>query len=234
MKVGIMQPYLFPYIGYFQLIAMVDTFVIHEDVQYIKGGWINRNRILVNGQPRYVTLPVQKGPTSLAIYERVFADSFESDKKKMLRRIEDTYRKAPCFETVFPLLAECLANTERNVSAFVVGALQACCRYLKIETPFVLSSDTVRFDDLKGQDRVLEINAFLGATHYINTIGGRELYDRDQFMRRGLKLSFLRLRPIRYRQFGGEYVANLSIIDVMMFNSTERIASLLQEYDLED
>ena len=233
MKLGIMQPYLFPYIGYFQLIAMVDTFVIHDDVQYIKAGWINRNRILVNDRPRYVTLPVRKGPTSLAINERVFADAFESDKKKMLRQIEDAYRKAPCFDTVFPLLEDSLAGAERNVSAFVVGTLQACCRYLKIETPFVLSSETVRFDDLKGQDRVLEINAFLGATHYINTIGGKELYDRDQFMRRGLKLSFLRLRPIRYRQFAGEYVANLSIIDVMMFNRVEKIASLLQEYDLE-
>jgi WbqC-like protein len=232
-KVGIMQPYLFPYIGYFQLVAMVDTFVVHDDVQYIKGGWINRNRILVHGQPRYVTLPVRRGPSSLAINERVFADAFEADKGKVLRRIEDTYRKAPHFEAVLPLIMECLASTERNVSAFVVQALQACCRYLKIETPFVLSSDTVRFDDLKGQDRVLEINAFLGATHYINTIGGTELYDRDRFMRRGLKLSFLRLRPIAYRQFGGEYVENLSIVDVMMFNSVEQIASLLQEYDLE-
>ena len=228
-----MQPYLFPYIGYFQLIGLVDTFVIHDDVQYIKGGWINRNRILVNGQPRYVTLPVRKDPASLAVNERVFAHSFESDKKKLLRRIEQAYRKAPHFETVFPLLNECLAGPQRSVSAFVVNVLQACCRFMKIETPFVLSSSMARFGEFKGQDRVLEINEFLGATHYINMIGGTELYDRDQFMRRGLKLSFLRLRPIAYRQFGDEYVPNLSIIDVMMFNSVEDIASLLQEYDLE-
>jgi hypothetical protein len=232
-KVGIMQPYFFPYIGYFQLVSLVDTFVVHDDVQYIKGGWINRNRILVNGEPRYATLPVRKDSSSLAINERVFADSFESDKKKLLRQLETAYRKAPCFEAAYPVLAQCLASEETNVAAFVVQTLEACCRYMGIETPFVLASGMVRFDNLKGQGRVLEINEFLGATHYINTIGGAELYDRDQFLRCGLKLSFLRPRPIAYPQFEGDSVPDLSIVDVMMFNNVDEIASLLQEYDLE-
>lgn len=228
-----MQPCLFPYLGYFQLIGLVDTFVVHDEVPYIKGGWINRNRILLNGQRRYVTLPVQKGSSNLAIDERVFSESFEGDKRKVLRQIADAYRKAPQFEHVFPVISACLASTERNVSIFVVQVLKACCRYLQIDTPFVLSSDLVRFEALKGQDRVLEINDFLEATHYINTIGGAELYDRGRFVRRGLKLSFLRPRPLAYAQFGGVHVAELSIIDVMMFNSVEEIASLLQAYDLE-
>lgn len=228
-----MQPYFFPYLGYFQLIGAVDTFVVLDEAQYIKGGWINRNRILLHGQPGYITLPVQKESSKLAINERAFGESFEADKRKVLGKIGDAYRKAPHFEHVFGVISECLASTERNVSTFVVQVLKTCCRYLQIDTPLVLSSDLVRFEDLKGQDRILEINASLGATHYINALGGEGLYDRDRFVRRGLKLSFLRPRRLTYRQFEGTHVSELSIIDVMMFNSVEEIASLLQEYDLE-
>ena len=233
MKVAVMQPYLFPYIGYFQLIGAVDTFVVHDDVQYIKGGWINRNRLLVHGEPRYFTLPVRRASSALCINQRVFASSFERDKQKVLRRIEEAYHRASYFDAVFPLLARCLACTERHVSSFTVNALQATCRYLNIDTPFLLSSQVDKRPDLRAQERVLEINEILGATHYINSIGGAGLYDRDRFTRQGLKLSFLRARPTAYRQFQGAHVSSLSIIDVMMFNSVDEITGLLREYDLE-
>src|SRR5882724_10468265 len=95
MKLGIMQPYIFPYIGYFQLIAAVDHFVIHDDVQWIKSGWINRNRILANNQPGYITLPVRSGSSFLNINEREYVPEIENHKKRILRQIEGAYRKAP-------------------------------------------------------------------------------------------------------------------------------------------
>jgi hypothetical protein len=233
MKLGIMQPYIFPYIGYLQLIAAVDHFVIHDDVPWIKNGWINRNRILVHGQAQYITLPVQKGTSSLMINERLFLEEIESHKKKVLRQTEGAYREAPHFESVFSLVSRCFAYPERNVSRFVVHSLRECCDYLGINTPFILSSVLEKRNELRAEDRVLDINRVMGASHYINPIGGTELYDKAHFSQKGLCLNFIKARNISYRQFHeDESIPFLSITDVMMFNSKEEIAVLLGEYDL--
>jgi hypothetical protein len=230
---GIMQPYLFPYIGYFQLIGAVDHFVIHDDVQWIKGGWINRNRILVQGQPQYITLPVQKAGSSLNINQREFPPDIEEQKKKTLRQIEAAYRKAPYFEPVCCLLRRCFALQENNVSRFVVHTLRECCGYLGICTPFSLSSELDKRNELAGEERVLDINRAIGAAHYINPIGGTDLYSKAHFSERGLGLSFIRARETPYRQLqSGPFVPFLSIVDVMMFNSQQESAALLKEYDL--
>lgn len=229
-----MQPYIFPYIGYFQLINAVDSFVIHDDVQWIKGGWINRNRILVQGKPQYITLPLQKDSTLLDINQRQLSVDIEKQKLKIFRQIEGAYRKAPHFAPTIDIISECFGCQERNVSTFVVNSLQACCRYLGIETQVVLSSRLKKRSELHGQDRVLDINAVMGATHYINPIGGTELYDKKAFAEKGLKLSFLKARNVAYDQRGEpEFVPFLSIIDVMMFNSKNEIAELLKAYDLQ-
>jgi hypothetical protein len=233
MKLAIMQPYLFPYIGYFQLIGAVDQFVIHDDVQWIKGGWINRNRILVNGEPRYITLPVQKGASTASINEREFPPTIDEVKQKVMRQIRGAYQKAPHFDAVNSLLSRCFASQERNLSAFVVNALHECCRYLRLETKLVLSSGLRKDNALKGQDRVLDINSVMGATHYINPIGGTELYEKERFRKQGVTLNFLKTRNVAYKQFANrEFVPSLAIIDVMMFNSSRELANLLNEYDL--
>jgi hypothetical protein len=230
---GIMQPYFFPYIGYFQLIGAVDQFVVHDDIQWIKGGWINRNRILVNGQPQYITLPLQKAASSLNINQREFSPDIEEEKKRTLRQIEGAYRKAPYFKPVYSLLTRCFALQERNVSRFVVHSLHECCDYLGIHTPFRLSSELDKHNELAGEERVLDINRVVGASHYINPIGGTEIYNKAHFTERGLRLSFIRARETPYRQFGeGTFVPFLSIVDVMMFNSEQEIVGLLKEYDL--
>jgi len=227
MKLAIMQPYLFPYIGYFQL-------VIHDDVQWIKGGWINRNRILVNGEPRYITLPLSKGSSTASINEREFLATFDDEKQKVLRQIHGAYQKAPHFDAVNSLLSLCFASQERNLAAFVVNTLRECCAYLGLGTQFVLSSKLHKNSALKGEDRVLNITSTMEATHYINPIGGTELYDKQRFLSQGVTLNFLRTRNVPYRQFAnGEFVPFLSIIDVMMFNSKPELANLLNEYDLE-
>jgi hypothetical protein len=233
MKLGIMQPYIFPYIGYFQLISLVDQFVVHDDVQWIKGGWINRNRILVGGAPQYITFPVQKDSTLLKINEREFALDSEKQKKKIIRQIEGAYRNAPYFDSVFQLVCDCLNFREQNASAFIVNAMRASCTYLGIDTPIVLSSNLEKNNDLRAQARVLEICRVVGASHYINPIGGIDLYDKRQFAANGLRLSFLSARSVPYPQAGPpEFVPFLSIIDVMMFNSPQNISGLLKEFDL--
>ena len=233
MKLAIMQPYVFPYIGYFQLIAIVDQFVIHDDVQWIKGGWINRNRILVNGQSHYITFPIQKGASTLNINEREFSADIDSCKKKILLQIEGAYRKAPYFTSVFSLISRCLACEEKIVSRFATNSLRECCNYLDITTPFVMSSELDKSNELTAEARVLDINKVMGASHYINPIGGMELYNQTRFSEKGLILNFIKSRDIVYKQFQGDNcVPFLSIIDVMMFNSKVDILGMLREYDL--
>lgn len=233
MVLGIMQPYLFPYIGYFQLISAVDQFAIHDDVQWIKGGWIARNRILVNGQSSDITLPVRSGASSLAINQRVFVSDIEEHKSRLLRRVHSAYRTAPHFEDVYELLFRCLAVRQDNVSQFVVRSLREVCNYLRIDTPFIISSGIVKNNDLRGQDRVIDINLALGASHYLNPSGGCHLYEKKRFLQQGILLEFLSCRDIPYAQFPGQpFIPRLSIIDTMMFNSTQQIADLLNAYDL--
>lgn len=232
MKLGIMQPYLFPWIGYFQLIRAVDELVIYDDVQWIQQGWINRNRILVNGGPSFFTLPVARDSHQQHINTRRFAPEFERSKRKVLRQIEVAYRRAPQFESTFELLTECLACDDDRVAPFVTQALRACCRNLGIETPFRMASQLDDDKSLRGQERVLSLCRHMGATHYVNAIGGMELYDKQTYAAHGLQLSFLKTREITYRQWSPEFVPQLSIIDVMMFNDRDHIAQMLTEYDL--
>jgi hypothetical protein len=232
MKLGIMQPYFFPYLGYFQLIHAVDKFVLHDDVQWIKGGWINRNRILVNGKDQLINLPLRKDSSLLNINQRYLADDADSHKQKMIRQFRDAYRKAPFFGDVFPLFERCMLDPETNMAVFTANTIHACCHYLGINTPVLFSSAIEKDNDLRGQARVLDINLRLGANHYINPIGGTALYDREVFASKGIRLDFLRTRAIRYPQFQYEHVAFLSILDVMVFNAPEQIVSLLDAYDL--
>jgi hypothetical protein len=232
MKLALMQPYLFPYIGYFQLISACDLFVLHDDVQYIKGGWINRNRILVNGQPKYIILPLRKDDFSKLINERHFTDGVSDEKALMLRQIEGAYRKAPFFRNTLELVDRCLACTDSNLAVFVTHTLAQCCQHLQIQTPIMVSSTIAKDAAPKAEDRVIHINKLLGADHYINPPGGIELYQRQKFAEHRITLSFLQPRQITYTQFGNPFVPSLSIIDVLMFNSAETTRGLLALYDL--
>jgi hypothetical protein len=233
MKVAIMQPYFFPYLGYFQLVYAVDTFVIYDDVQYIKGGWINRNRILLDGRPHYLTLPIKKDSTYSNINQRELAAGAEEDMRGMLRLIEQAYRRAPFFGEVSCLLSRCFGCSERNLARFVVNCLEECFGYLGIGTRVLLSSQLAKNAEVRGEDRVIDVGRRVGATSYVNAIGGVEIYDRARFAASNIELWFLRTRDIQYRQFGRHpFVPSLSIIDVMMFNSKQEIAGLLDAYDL--
>lgn len=228
-----MQPYLFPYIGYFQLLSTVDCFVIYDDVQWIKGGWINRNRILVEGRAHYLTLPILDAPLTYNINQRHFVTNISYHKKKILKQIEQNYKKAPHFDSTFELIARVFNCRTENASEFITNALRETCSHLKIDTPFVISSHLQRESESNAMQRVIETNQLLNADHYINAIGGKTLYDKANFSNAGLQLSFLKTRKVEYVQFQNEFIPMLSIIDVMMFNSVEIIADFLDEFDLE-
>ncbi len=230
MKIAIMQPYFFPYIGYFQLIKSVDRFIVYDNIKYTKKGWINRNRMLQNGKDVTFSVPLKKGSDSLNICQREMADNF--NRIKLLNRITGTYHNAPYFESTFPLIESILQYDETNLFEFIHNSLVCTCKYLGIDTDICISS-TVNIDHtLKGTDKVLALCTSFDAHTYINPIGGLELYSKESFREQGIKLNFIKSKPFEYEQFGQEFVPWLSIIDVLMFNLNDKIKKDLLEYEL--
>jgi hypothetical protein len=227
--VAIMQPYFFPYIGYFQLLNAADVFVFYDDVKYIKNGWINRNRVLLRGNPCWLTLPLVKASSALSIRERSYhADSIDA----IRQRLSECYQDAPHYTDTFDDISTLLAFDETNVAAFNINALQGIVNRLKVRTRCILSSSIDQDRTLNGQARVIDLCRKLGATRYVNAIGGVELYSTTDFQKAGIELQFLRPRTTSYRQFDRPHVPFLSIIDVMMFNSRSASAAMLGEFDL--
>lgn len=230
MKIGIMQPYFLPYIGYFQLLNTVDKYVIYDNIQYTKKGWINRNRILQNGKDLLISIPLEKESDYLDVKERFISEGF--DRKKLLNQIRESYRKAPYVETVMPVMEGIINYDDRNLFDFIFNSVEEICRYLNINTEIIVSS-TLNIDhSLKGQDKVIAISKELGATDYYNAIGGQELYNSDDFKKEDINLHFLSSNPIEYKQFNNDFVPWLSILDVMMFNSVDEIKEMLNNYKL--
>jgi len=231
MKVAIMQPYIFPYIGYFQLINAADVFVIYDDVNYIKKGWINRNTILVNGTGLLFSIPLQNVSQNKWINQLALADDVRW-KNELLKTIQLSYKKAPYFEVVFPIINKIIVHPNNKLSEFISNSIHQICTYLAIKTRIQLSSTIEKNTDLKGQDKIIEICKKLNATQYINAIGGKELYTKDTFLDNQIALNFIRTNPIVYSQFKNDFIPWLSIIDVLMFNSVEKTNDFLNQYEL--
>ncbi|WP_456460921.1 WbqC family protein [Reichenbachiella sp.] len=227
MKIAIMQPYTFPYIGYFQLIHSTDVFVSLDDVNFIKKGWINRNQILVNGKPSFFNIPVKKISQNRLISDHEI--DFNSPwQKKLSQSISMAYSKAPEYNEAFPLIHDLIFQKEECVSKFNHNCLQGVCNYLGIQSKFRISSDIDKDPHLKGGHRIMNICKQLKATEYINLPGGRSLYDEKFFTSNNLSLKFVESEQnISYKQYKHEFVPNLSIIDVMMFNPVSKIQSML-------
>jgi len=231
MKLAIMQPYLFPYIGYFQLINSVDKFIIFDDVNYINKGWINRNRILLNKQEYIFTIPLEKASQNKLINEINIVKEIEW-KGKFLKTIETAYKKGPMFYNVFPIIEEIINFNEQNLSAYISQSIKLISNYLGIKTQIIETSARYNTSKLKGQNKILEICLQEKATQYINPIGGIEIYQKDLFKQKQIELVFIKSKPIIYTQQGNEFIPWLSIIDVMMFNSKENIIDFLNKYEL--
>ncbi len=216
MKLAIMQPYFMPYIGYFQLIAAVDLFVVYDNIEYTKKGWINRNRLLQNGKDMIFTLPLKRDSDYLDVRERELAANFNRD--KLLSQLKGAYRCAPYSAQTFPLVERIVHFGDANLFRYLHHAIVTTCGHLGIKTRIRVSSEITIDHGLKSQDKVLALCKAVGASTYVNAIGGMNLYSKETFRECGIELKFIRPNPFEYTQFGNEFVPWLSIIDVMMFN----------------
>ena len=231
MKVAIMQPYFLPYIGYFQLIAAVDVFIVYDNIKYTKKGWINRNRILLNGKDVMFSLPLKSDSDYLDIRDREL--SADPSRDKLLNQFRGAYQHAPYFAQTFSLIEQIVRYDDVNLFRFLHHSIVKLCEHLGIKTEIRISSDIMIDHSLKNQDKVLALCQAVNANTYINAIGGMELYSKEIFHEKGLDLRFIQSKPFEYQQFGDAFVPWLSIIDVMMFNPLDTIQTCIStNYEL--
>ncbi len=228
MKLGIMQPYFLPYIGYWQLINAVDKYVIYDDVNFINKSWINRNSILLNGNKHQINLLLTEASQNKLINQVAIQDN----QTKLIRTIELNYKKAPMFQQVFPLFLHIMEYPDKNLAKFIGNSIVEISKYLSIETEFIYSSTLDKDNTLRAQDKILNICKLLNADKYVNAIGGADLYSKDDFNKVGIELSFLETKIEPYKQFKNEFVPYLSILDVLMFNDVESINIMFNKYNL--
>jgi len=228
-----MQPYLFPYLGYFQLLGAVDKFVIYDDINFIKQRWINRNNILIGSKASLFSVPLRDASSFRHINEtEVHRGAYGRWLRKFLTTVDQNYRKAPFYEPVRRLLGSVFEGFEGSIAALALRSVRETAHYLDIRTTIVETSRVYGNDALRGQDRIIDICLKEGADHYLNAIGGKNLYAAQDFEARRITLHFITTWLTPYAQFGDHFVPSLSIVDVMMFNSPDRVRELLREFDI--
>ncbi|MCA9182470.1 MAG: WbqC family protein [Planctomycetales bacterium] len=227
MRLAIMQPYFLPYIGYWQLMASVDTFVVYDNIKYTKKGWINRNRMLLNGQATTFSLPLARDRDELDVMERRLAESYQ--REKLLARLDGAYRKAPHFAEVRPLMERVVMHPSDNLFVYLWNSIHCVSEHLGLTTALVRSSEINVDHGLKAKDKVQAICQALDATAYVNPIGGQELYESRDFGEHGIQLQFIRSLWAPYLQWPGQsHVPWLSVVDVLMFNPLLKVQAALQ------
>lgn len=230
MKLGLMQPYFMPYIGYWQRIYAVDQHVIYDDVNYIKGGWMNRNRILIGGKIHYLSMNLV-GASPNKLINEVEVNPSPKLQVKILRTLEQGYKKAPCFSQAMNCLESIICSEETNLAKYLEFQIREICKYMNIETEILMSSEIKKNNALKGQDKIIEICKKQGADTYFNAHTGMELYSKKDFEKENLKLTFIKDgSTVRYAQLNTEYIPALSIIDILMNCSKSEIAKLLNDF----
>lgn len=231
LSLAVMQPYFLPYIGYFQLIAAADKFVIYDDVNFINRGWVNRNRLLLNGSAHTFTVPLRGASQNKLIFEIELAEDSKW-RQKLLRTIHQSYSKATYYSTTIDLLERLIYYPTIHLDKFLLNSIQEIATYLYINIDIVPTSRIYNNENLKGQDRILDICRLENVSDYINPIGGLELYDKPTFESRGLKLHFLKSTLTPYAQGIEDHVPWLSIVDVLMFNKPSDLQSMLTKATL--
>lgn len=228
MKIAVMQPYIFPYIGYFHLAHSVDEFILFDDVNFIKKGYINKNAILINGSKFNFSIPVSKASQNRKINEHVYTGAFDD----FIRKVENAYKKAPFYEPVLEVIRDSFKGEQLDVHVINKQSLERIFSYLGIEKKISLASTLSIHENFKGQDRILEICKLKNATGYHNAIGGKELYDQATFSDNGIELSFIESSIREYQQGSSAFEPALSIIDVLMWNDVEQCKELIGDYRL--
>jgi len=228
MSIAIMQPYFFPYFAYFQLMHTVDVFVIADDLNYIKNGFINKNSILLNNQVFKISLQLKAASQNKLINEIEVGENGST----LLETIRRTYRKAPYFEDVFPMIEKILLSKEKNLSKYLGNSLFTIARYLDIPVKILYLSEIEKDNELRLDERIYDVCKKLNKMHYVNSIGGQSLYKKEMFLKHGIQLSFIQSNEIIYKQYNNVFIPNLSIIDVLMFNSKSHLNEMLNAYSL--
>jgi hypothetical protein len=228
--VALMQPYFLPYLGYFQLIAASDCFVLYDNVQFIKNGWIERNRYLLEGEPKWFGLPLAKGSHSDMINQRHVSPHFDID--ALINKLAFAYRKAPHAERTLTWLEALLKLPAHNIAEFNELALRSCCSLLRIHTPIVRASEWAPVSPARGQARVIEILQAIGGTRYLNPAAGAALYDSVEFASAGYRLELLKPDLAAYAQLDKPFVPALSILDLLMFNELDTVSTWARRGDV--
>lgn len=229
-KLAIMQPYFLPYLGYWQLIASVDEFVIYDNIKYVKKGWINRNRMLQHGVETKFSLPLKNASDACMIIERELSEQF--DRQKMLRQFKAAYAKATFFDEVFPVIEAIVAFPDQRLFHYLFHSIEVLCLSLEIKTPLRISSTIEINHELKSEDKVIALSRELGATDYINPIGGVSLYSHEHFQAQQIQLHFLQAKLNAYPQLASEFIPGLSILDVLMNQGFAQTKTMLHDYSL--
>jgi hypothetical protein len=227
-RIAIMQPYLFPYLGYFQVMNAVDTYVVYDDVNFIKGGWINRNSILLQGARKNFCISLAGASPNKMIRDINIVDDF----RIFLEMVRHAYARAPFFASVWDLLRSICSCPDKNLANFAVNSFLQIQDYLKRATPIIMSSKIEKNNDLRSEEKILHLCELLQADMYVNAIGGRALYRTENFSARRVALRFLRSCEISYPQNSAGFVSDLSIIDVLMFNDVRKVNTMLEAYEL--
>lgn len=234
MKVAIMQPYVFPYLGYFQLVNAVDKFIFFNDVNYIKKGWINKNTILVNNAPHKFSIPVKDSSQNKLISEVELSD-YDKWSEKFMKTFFSSYKQAPHFKMVSTLISAVIQQPHKTIEELAISSVKSIATYLELATQFERSSE-IDYDRTveSGEKKIIDICRIQHAETYINPYNGRDLYDASVFRQHNLQLNFIRMDELSYMQFQKEkFVPSLSIIDVLMFNDKDEIKNLLKKNTLE-
>lgn len=234
MKVGIMQPYFFPYLGYFSLISFTDKWVVFDIPQFIRHGWIERNRILkLDGSWQYIKVPLIKHSQQTTIKD-IYIRNVENWKEKILAQLQHYKRKALYFKETEELLKEIFKYESESIVDTNINAIKQICQYLEMDFNYQFSSDMKIYPSQikEPDDWALEISKILNAETYVNPIGGVDIFDEKKYISNGIELLFLKNKLVEYKQFNNTFEPGLSIIDVLMFNSIKETKDLIENYEL--
>lgn len=229
MKLAVMQPYLFPYIGYYQLAYCSDLFIFYDDVNYIKKGYINRNNIATKNGVFLFSLPIKNASQNKLINELYFTE----ETKKILLTIEMSYSKSKYFHEIYPLIESIFNNKNRNLSNITSLSIIKVFEYLSLDFNYNFSSSIDYDRKNSAQEKIYDLCKINNSKQYINAIGGMELYDKEEFKKRNIKLEFIKPLITNYPQVNSStFIGNLSMIDILMNCSKDEIINQLNNFKI--
>lgn len=236
-KVGIMQPYFMPYIGYISLLKHCEIFILFDTVQFIRHGWIERNRMLKqNNNWLYIKVPLIKVNSQKTLIKECLIDNQQDWKLKILHQIKHYKNIAPNYNQVEKILMEIFEKDYDNIVSLNKASLEAISTYLGFKKKLqILSEMELNIIKPKAPDEwalniCKELN--LPKIHYVNLIGGLNFFNRDKYTKENIEISFHKMNMHCYNQQRDYFESGLSILDLLMFNSVEEINKMLDDYEL--